>query len=133
MFSDELAAPYGVAVGEGHVNVVNKYGLLRLVDLDHDGRADQTKILASGWGHTDDYHDWTVGLPQDEQGNYYVATACQQDDRSAAAAQWRGKVLKLAPEFTDGRERFRIEEISGGHRFSDGDSSIKQWCYLRHR
>jgi hypothetical protein len=67
--SDELAAPYGVAAYDQYVDVVNKYGLLRLYP-------DRMVTLASGWGHTTDYHDWVVGLPRDEQGNYYVALPC---------------------------------------------------------
>ena len=47
-FSDELAAPYGVAAAGDHIDVINKYALLRLVDLDDDGRSDQTVTLASG-------------------------------------------------------------------------------------
>ena len=68
-FSDDLAAPYGVAAYEDYIDVVNKYALLRLFDEDGDGRADRTMTVASGWGRTTDYHDWVVGLPRDEAGN----------------------------------------------------------------
>ena len=117
IFSDELAAPFGLAAHESGVDVINKFALLRLTDRDGDGRADVTSRLASGWGHTADYHDWSVGLPQDAEGNYYIATSCQQDDRTEAAAHWRGKVLRLAPQ-SDGT--YQVEEISAGHRFPIG-------------
>ncbi len=121
-FSDDLAAPYGLATGQGYVDVANKYAVLRLSDADGDGRAEQTTTVASGWGHTTDYHDWAVGLPRDEQGNYYLALPCQQDDRSAAAAHLRGKLLRLVPRqpTDDDPQRFALEEMTAGHRFPMG-------------
>jgi mono/diheme cytochrome c family protein len=121
-FSDELAAPYGLATGANYLDVINKYALLRLKDLDGDGRADETVTLASGWGHTDDYHDWSVGLPRDEDGNYYIATSCQQDDRSPAAAHLRGEVLQLIPRRPTPLDprAFSVRQLSAGHRFPMG-------------
>jgi hypothetical protein len=120
--SDDLAAPYGLATGEGYIDVINKYALLRLYDEDRDGRAERTVTLASGWGHTADYHDWAIGLPRDEQGNYYIALPCQQDDRSPAAAHLRGTLLRLVPRepTTDDSRRFSIQQMTAGHRFPMG-------------
>ena len=42
-FSDDLAAPYGVAVHGDAVDVINKYALLRLHDDDGDGFAERTE------------------------------------------------------------------------------------------
>jgi hypothetical protein len=121
-FSDELAAPYGLAATDSHVDVVNKYGLLRLFDDDGDGRADRHVTVASGWGHTTDYHDWAVGLPRDAAGNYYIAIPCQQDKRSLAAAKLRGTVLRLKPRkpTADNPRAFEIEPLTAGHRFPMG-------------
>ncbi len=120
--SDELAAPYGVAAGDNYVDVINKYALLRLVDDDGDGQSDRTINIASGWGHTADYHDWIVGLPRDDAGNYYIAVPCEQDNRSAAAANLHGTVSRLVPRTptTDDPRLFGIEPISRGHRFPMG-------------
>ncbi|MEO8498091.1 MAG: hypothetical protein ABI614_23745, partial [Planctomycetota bacterium] len=113
--SDELAAPYGVAAYDDYVDVVNKYGLLRLYP-------DRMVTIASGWGHTSDYHDWAVGLPRDAAGNYYVALPCQQDKRTAAAAKYKGSLLKLSPRepTPDDPRLFAIEELTAGHRFPMG-------------
>jgi glucose/arabinose dehydrogenase len=121
-FSDELAAPYGVATRGEAIDVITKSALLRLLDVDNDGRADRTITLASGWGHTADYHDWTVGLVGDPAGNYYVALPCQQDKRTDAAAHLRGTVLKLVPRTPDQRDPrpFAIKPLTAGHRFPMG-------------
>jgi cytochrome c551/c552 len=121
-FSDDLAAPYGVNCSGKDIDVINKYGLLRLYDSDGDGHAEKTEVLADGWGYTADYHDWAVGLPRDAQGNYYVALPCQQDERSEAAARWRGWALKLVPRTptADDPRRFAVERFAGGLRFPMG-------------
>jgi mono/diheme cytochrome c family protein len=121
-FSDELAAPFGVAASGDAVDVINKYGLVRLTDADADGRADRTEVIASGWGHTRDYHDWAVGLPRDAGGNYYVSLPCQQDDRTESGAFLRGTVIKLAPRepTPDDPRQFAIEQLCAGLRFPQG-------------
>ena len=122
VFSDELAAPYGLHVGPEGVDVINKYALLRLRDADGDGRAELVQTLASGWGHTRDYHDWAVGLPRDAQGRYYISLACQQDDRPLVAARWRGTVLRLVPRRPSAQDprSFRPEVLARGFRFPMG-------------
>lgn len=116
-FSDELAAPYGVASRGQAIDVINKYALLRLFDDDGDGRADRMRRLASGWGHTHDYHDWAVGLVDDGEGGYYVALPCQQDDRTVEEAHLRGHVIRLRAE---GEEHFEVEDYCAGLRFPMG-------------
>jgi mono/diheme cytochrome c family protein len=127
VYSDELAAPFGAAAGKNYIDVINKYGLLRLYDNDGDGHAEKMVRLASGWGHTADYHDWAVGLPQDSKGNYYASFACQQDDRTAAAAKLRGTVVQLAPiKGKTGVDSFAIKQLTAGHRFPIGIARNKQ-------
>ena len=120
--SDDLAAPFGVAAAGDAIDVINKYGLLRLFDADGDGHAERIETLASGWGHTRDYHDWAIGLPRDPEGNYYVSLPCQQDDRSESAAALRGTIVKLVPRepTPEDPRRFTIEEICAGLRFGQG-------------
>jgi mono/diheme cytochrome c family protein len=121
-FSDELAAPFGAAAAGEAIDVINKYGLLRLTDADHDGHAERIERLVSGWGHTRDYHDWAIGLPRDEDGNYYVSLPCQQDERTAAGALLRGTVVALVPRrpTADDPSRFAIEQLCAGLRFPQG-------------
>ena len=121
-FSDDLAAPYGVAATDEYADVVTKYGLVRLFDEDADRRADRRQLVASGWGHTTDYHDWAVGLPRAPDGSYFVALPCQQDDRSQAAAHLRGYVVRLVPRRPTPNDPslYRIETLTAGHRFPMG-------------
>ncbi|MEK6234805.1 MAG: hypothetical protein N2C14_08840, partial [Planctomycetales bacterium] len=119
-FSDELAAPYGTQTAGDAVDVITKYALLRLTDSNGDGFADRVRTLASGWGHTQDYHDWAVGLPRDKNGNYYVAFPCQQDGRDLAAARLRGRAIRLVPPPSSSDQRFRVEEFCAGLRFPMG-------------
>ena len=123
----EWAAPFGVAAADDFVDVINKWGLVRLFDREQDGVVEKVETLASGWGHTADYHDWTVGLVKDRHGNYFVATSCQQDERSEVAAHWRGMVLKLVPRTAtiDRPHRFDVLPVTGGHRFPIGIAQSK--------
>jgi mono/diheme cytochrome c family protein len=121
-FADGLAAPYGLAAAGDDLDVIHKPALVRLSDVDGDGRAERAETIASGWGHTADYHDWAVGLPRDAAGNYYLGLPCQQDDRSEAAAHLRGTVVKLAPREATPNDprRFAVEALAGGLRFPMG-------------
>ncbi|MBX9787909.1 MAG: c-type cytochrome [Pirellulales bacterium] len=127
LFADGLAAPYGIADSFGHakqhaVDVIHKPGLVRLSDLNNDQVADTFEVLASGWGRTDDYHDWAVGLPGDGQGGYFAALPCQQDDRSPAEAFLRGRIVRLLPPPRGAapRQPWTIEPYAAGLRFPMG-------------
>ncbi|MFM7921511.1 MAG: hypothetical protein ACKPJJ_14915, partial [Planctomycetaceae bacterium] len=72
LFAEGLAAPYGVVSDGLDLLVSHKPEVLRLKDVDGDGRADEFSVIASGWGYSDDYHDWTAGLVRDSHGDLYV-------------------------------------------------------------
>ena len=118
----ELAAPYGVQAQSEYIDVVNKYALLRMFDRDRDGHFEKVMTIAAGWGHTADYHDWTVGPVSDGNGGYFVSTACQQDDRQKAAAHLRGQVLHLVPRkpTAENPYLFDVRTYTAGHRFPMG-------------
>ena len=124
--SDDLAGPYGLSAwkqGDGEViDVCTKFGLIRLEDVDGNVSVDRSRVVASGWGYSPDYHDWAVGLPRDESGNYYMAFPCQQDERHADAARLRGTIVRLSPRqpTPDDFRLFDLEPISRGHRFPMG-------------
>ncbi len=120
--SDELAAPYGVRDHGKTIDVINKNGLLRLSDFGEDGRAQRVEVVADGWGHSEDYHDWAVALVPDGDQGYYVGLPCRQNERADAAARLRGWVVHLlGREPTESNpRRYAIEPFSGGVRFPMG-------------
>jgi glucose/arabinose dehydrogenase len=96
-FAEGLAAPFGVLPDGDSLLVAHKPELLRLIDSDGDGRSDEWKIVADGWGYSDNYHDWTTGPVRDAEGNLYVAISSDysQPGRDERTTQWRGKLLKV--------------------------------------
>ncbi len=99
VFAEGLAAPYGILADGNDLLVAHKPEIIRLRDLDGDSRAEHFDVVASGWGYSDDYHDWTAGLARDPEGNLYVGLGSDysQKGRSENKDRWRGTVLKVAP------------------------------------
>ncbi len=120
LLADGFPAPYGIRAQADHIDLSTKYALLRLRIPDKSGRRIDT--IASGWGYSSDYHDWAVGLPQNERGEYFLGIPCQQDKRSPLAARFRGHVLRLTPRrpTRDDPHAFTLASISTGHRFPMG-------------
>ncbi len=121
--SDDLPAPYGLTTtDDDELDVITKFGLVRVSQLDRPTVRGTSTVIADGWGYTADYHDWAVGLPRDKQGRYYVGLPCQQDNRSEAAAKLRGTILRLVPQkpTRDEPRLFRLETFAAGQRFPMG-------------
>lgn len=97
LIEEGLAAPFGIIADGDSLIVAHKPELLRLRDTDGDGRADEREVLASGWGYTDNYHDWTCGIVRDSQGRLYVGLGSDyaQKQRPRDRARWRGTVLRI--------------------------------------
>ena len=122
LLADGFSAPFGLATIEEDsaeaIDVADKTALLRLTDTDGDGQFDRTRTVASGWGHSTDYHGWVVGLPRDEEGNYYAIVT----NRNGPPSQLRGRVMKLeklAEPTPIGRE-YQVKPLVMGMRFSLG-------------
>lgn len=121
-FADPLAAPFGMLPDPSDPRalfVAHKPELLRLVDTDGDGFHETAEVVASGWGYTEDYHDWTVGPVRDAEGALYVALGSDysQPRRPLEAGRWRGHALRIDPRLPRGR---RVESWASGLRFSHG-------------
>ncbi len=97
LFAEGLAAPYGIQADGDSILVSHKPEVIRLRDSNRDGTADEFDVFASGWGFSDDYHDWTTALARDKNGNYFVGLGSDysQKDRPADNDRWRGTVLKI--------------------------------------
>lgn len=120
--SDDFPSPYGLASHGDDIDVLVKFGLVRLSKPTVPDVPWSARVVADGWGYTADYHDWAVGLPQDESGNYFVALPCQQDDRTPSAARLRGTIQKLIPQSPTSQNprAYRLETFAAGQRFPMG-------------
>ena len=100
VFEEGLAAPFGIIADGDSLIVAHKPELIRLTDTNGDGRADQRQVIATGWGYTDNYHDWTCGIVRDSKNNLYVGLGSDyaQKKRPRDKARWRGAVLKVSPD-----------------------------------
>jgi glucose/arabinose dehydrogenase/mono/diheme cytochrome c family protein len=96
-FAEGLAAPYGIIPIDGGLLVAHKPEVVALKDTDQDGRAEAMQIIASGWGYTDDYHDWTCGIVRDAAGGFYIGLGSDyaHKNRPAAQSKWRGHILRF--------------------------------------
>lgn len=130
LLQDGFSAPFGLNAtqdGKGNpvIDITDKTALLRLVDTNKDGIPDRTETAASGWGHNFDYHGWVLGLPQDEEGNYYASVT----NRNGPLRHLRGRVMKLTryePEDPDSTRRYQVEPIAIGFRFPVGIARNKK-------
>jgi mono/diheme cytochrome c family protein len=97
LFEEGLASPFGILPDGNALLVAHKPELLSLVDSDDDGRADQREVVASGWGYSDNYHDWTTGLIRDREGNLFLGLGSDYSDRkrSRDRDRWRGGIVKV--------------------------------------
>ncbi|MEZ6056019.1 MAG: c-type cytochrome [Planctomycetaceae bacterium] len=128
-FEEGLPAPFGILADKDQPHtllVVTKGELLSLRDTDGDGHCNNRRVLADGWGYTDNYHDWVTGLARDADGNLYVGTGSDysQGDRDRNTAKWKGKVLKLTkPTLLPNQislEPYNVEAIADELRYPMG-------------
>ncbi|MBC8115392.1 MAG: hypothetical protein H7062_13495, partial [Candidatus Saccharimonas sp.] len=75
----------------------------------------QRSVLATGWGITDDYHDWTCGIARDSKGALYVVLGSDYafKARPKEKSRWRGDTLRVDPSG-------EITSIARGLRFPTG-------------
>lgn len=115
LFAEGLAAPFGILDSHDMVLVAHKPEIVGLVDTDNDGSADEATVIATGWGLTDDYHDWTCGLVRDAEGNLFTTLGSDyaQKNRPLEKSRWRGDAIKIDPAG-------KIESLARGLRFPTG-------------
>ena len=116
LLAEGLSAPYGVIPsGEHSLLVAHKPEILELGDTNGDGTYDRRNIFADGWGHSDNYHDWTCGFAKDKNGNLYIGLGSDysQKNRPKDRSRWRGSVLRVT---YDGM----VEPIAHSFRYPTG-------------
>lgn len=129
VIDEGLAAPYGVMEwdhSEGNpqlpefvrevssILVAHKPELLRL-HVNADGSVTHRDVVATGWGVTDDYHDWTCGIAKDSKGNLFIGLGSDYTfkNRPQTKSKWRGDILRID-------RKGQIESIARGLRYPTG-------------
>lgn len=103
-FAEGLHEGLGLRVVGDDIYVVQRSELSRLVDADGDRVCDRIEVVSMGWGMSGNYHEFAFGLPQDDEGNFYVST-----NVGFSSPEWwlgnslepyRGWVLRIGPDGT---------------------------------
>jgi hypothetical protein len=72
------------------------------------------EVVATGWGCSEDYHDWTFGIVRDSRGRLYLGLGSDYaKPRPPEFSRWRGKVMRVE---TDGR----VTPIGSAFRYPTG-------------
>jgi cbb3-type cytochrome oxidase cytochrome c subunit len=118
-----LAAPFGVielpaergAESELFEFVVAHKPELIQLGVNPSGRIGVRSVYATGWGVTDDYHDWTCGIVRDSAGDLYIGLGSDYTfkNRPVERSRWRGDILRI--------DRMgKVESIATGLRYPTG-------------
>jgi mono/diheme cytochrome c family protein len=110
-----LAAPYGILADGDDWLVCHKPEVLRFAGRSATVSPTAVSVFASGWGYTDDYHDWTCGLVRDPHGNLYwgLGSDYTHKQRPPEQSRYRGHVLQLDREG-------HITSVASGLRYPTG-------------
>ena len=97
LLAEGLSAPFGVIEEGGELLVVHKPEVISLGPVDKISRDGRRRVVADGWGHTDDYHDWVSGFARDSAGQLLIGSGSNysQKDRPRERSRHRGEVLQL--------------------------------------
>ena len=116
-FASGLYHPIGLAIVDGRIFVATKPEITELIDRDGDGRADEYRTVASGWGLSRGWHEYTFGLAVDRQKNLWFALNTGYfwtNPGYVNPGRWRGSVMKASFEAD------RLEVVAKGCRVPNG-------------
>jgi hypothetical protein len=108
LVTDGLHQALGVVIDDesGDLVTAHKPGLIRLIDGDGDGMADEFEFLTTEWGYQGNYHEWAFGPVQDSDGNFYVTLATAHDGPGPTvgnsimnySSPYRGWCVRVTPD-----------------------------------
>ncbi len=88
----------GLAWKDGWLYATNRYEVLRLKDAVGRGKATQFETVATPWGVSGDYHEYSFGSRFDRNGDLWFV-ACLTGSGTSKAA-FRGWALRVKPDGT---------------------------------
>lgn len=98
LFASGLQEPLGLLPdGDGFL-VAQRAELTRLRDTDGDGRADEYRTAARGWGVTGAYHGYAYGPERDGAGHLWITLNLDMGEHSDNTKGWRGWSLIASPD-----------------------------------
>lgn len=111
-----LSEPLGLLVVDGDVYVLQKHELTQLVDRNGDGRTDEYRTVANGWGATGNFHEFAFGLVAEPEGTFLATLSSGVAPGGASAKSQpidRGTVIRIG---RDGS----VEPLARGLRTPNG-------------
>lgn len=142
-YATGLYHPLGLQVVDGRLYVAQKTEITELIDRDGDGRVDQYRTVATGWGLSTGWHEYCFGLAVDPEKNLWVALNTGYfwtNPGYVNPGRWRGSILRVS----HGSEKLEVmakgcrvpngiaRGPEGGIFFTDNQGDWIQACKLAH-
>jgi len=127
VFADGLLIPTGLEVGDGGVYVAQSTELLHFKDTDGDGKADQRRVVLSGFGTEDTHHNLHT-LRWGVDGRLYmdqsVYTRTNAETPHGVVRLMAGGVFRFDPRDHRMEILYRGWVNAWGHQFDDFGQSF---------
>ncbi len=96
LFASGLHEVLGLVYRDGALYATQRGEMTKITDTDGDGRADEFRTFADGWGINGDYHEYAFGSAPDKNGDMWVVLCLTGSFNSAS--KFRGWALRITPE-----------------------------------
>ena len=116
-YATGLYHPIGLAIVDGRLYVAQKPEITELIDRDGDGTVDQYRTVATGWGLSTGWHEYTFGLGVDPQKNLWFNLNTGYfwtNPGYVNPGRWRGSVMRVS------HASEKLEVIAKGCRVPNG-------------
>ena len=127
VFAEGLLIPTGLEVGDGGVYVAQSTELLHFRDNDGDGKADERRVILSGFGTEDTHHNLHT-LRWGPDGRLYlnqsVYTRTNAETPHGVVRLMAGGIFRFDPRDQRMDVLFRGWVNSWGHQFDDFGQSF---------
>ncbi|MFT5404215.1 MAG: hypothetical protein ACI9DF_003058 [Verrucomicrobiales bacterium] len=142
-FASGLNHPIGIQVLDGRIFVAQKPEITELVDRNADGVADHYRTVASGWGLSEGFHEYTFGLAADADRNLWFALNTGffwTNPGYVNPGRYRGSILRVdygSERLTEVAKGCRVPNgitlgPEGGVFYTDNQGDWIQSCKLAH-
>ena len=96
LFASGLHEVLGLVYRDGALYATQRGEMTKITDTDGDGRADEFRTFADGWGINGDYHEYAFGSAPDKNGDMWVVLCLTGSFNSSS--KFRGWALRITPE-----------------------------------